>query len=82
MEIQVLSRKILNCIKNFTTNILLSRSLLLSGDCDLLAPPRPSIALGVLSSAWKALDVAFPSVTLDVFQSLDGHRVESPLRNV
>lgn len=77
-----MSRKILDCIKKFTTSILLSRSLLLSGNCDLLAPPCPSIALGVLPSAWETLDVAFPSVTLNIFQSLDGHIVESPLRNV
>lgn len=77
-----IEQKILDCIKKFTTNILLSRSLLLSGDCDLLALPCPSIALGVLSSAWKALNVAFPSVTLNIFQSLNGHGVESPLHNV
>jgi len=54
-------------------------SLLLAGNGDLLASQCPSIALGVLASARQTSLVTFPSVALDVFQSLDGHLVEPTL---
>lgn len=73
--------RMIELIQNlFPYACLLSGSLLLAGNGDLLASLCPGIALGVLPSAWKPHLVTLPSVALDVFQPLDSHLVEPSLR--
>lgn len=57
----------------------LARSFFLSSNGDLLALQSAAIVLGALSSTRQALNVAYPSITLNLLQSPYSQCIEPPL---